>query len=134
MPKSGGGQIEAGVVMAHLLQYSVARWQEYTALFQAQEADTQSQIASARAQLAAAQKKFGESSEAVREDVHFRGRRRAGPRDEEMRSKATHRIANGLNNVVNSLQEFSDQAEDSGSGLPSSNMPSMQPFATPGGQ
>lgn len=135
------------------LQYSVDRWKEYTALFQAQEADTQAQIQNARVQLAAAQKKFGESSEAaVKDEVHSISDDDAADgtksvHDAEMRTEATKRISDGLNNVVNSLQELSDQAEaeehkskrhrtqeapDPGAALPSSTLPSMQPFGQAG--
>ena len=71
-------------------------------------------------------------------------------KDEEMRSEATQKIAEGLTQVVHSLQELTDHAEaeerkakrlrksgeeSGGEGLPPtpvSSLPSMQPFGTPG--
>ena len=140
------------------LQYSVSRWKEYAGLFQSQEATIQNQISAAKAQLAQAQRQFGKTSEVVRDGAVQISDEEEGnspelkqAKDEEMRSEASHKIAAGLTQVVNSLQELSDQAEAEerkakrhrGSGesppgdtpAPSSTpaqLPSMQPFGTPG--
>ena len=99
------------------LQYSVARWKEYTSLFQSQEAATQTQIQTARAQLAHAQKRFGAFSDAVREgavvisddETDMAGH--PSVKIEEVSDEATMKIADGLNQVVSSLQDLSQQAE-----------------------
>ena len=99
------------------LQYSVARWKEYTSLFQTQEAATQTQIQTARAQLAHAQKRFGAFSDAVREgavvisddETDMAGH--PSVKIEEVSDEATMKIADGLNQVVSSLQDLSQQAE-----------------------
>lgn len=139
------------------LQYSVSRWKEYAGLFQTQESAIQEQIASAKHKLTRAQRRFGKTSEVVRDGtVHISDEEDEEPehklvKDEDMQSEATQKIAAGLTQVVNSLQELSDQAEaeerkakrsrTSGEDLagdapqPSSAPtlpPSMQPFGAPG--
>lgn len=140
------------------LQYSVARWKEYAALFQSQETAIQEQIAAAKDQLVKAQHKFGRTSVAVRDgaiqeisdEETSNSSEMKQVKEEPPRSEATQKIAIGLEQVVHSLQELSDQAEaeerkakrvrksseatDAG-GAPSSahaGLPSMQPFGTPG--
>ena len=137
------------------LQYSVARWKEYTQLFQGQETEAQTQLAAARDQLQNAQKKFGETSEAIRSGAgqHTISDEEAEdgdrpPHDEEMKDEATKKIAIGLTQVVSSLQELSEHAEaeerkskrlrkaldsEEGPGV-SKSYPSMQPFGKAGVQ
>ena len=113
----------------------------------------------AKTQLAQAQRQFGKTSEVVKDGAVSISDDEEGTnspelkqvKDEEMRSEATHKIAAGLSPVVTSLQELSEQAEAEerkakrmrGSGdvplgeapAPSSTpaqLPSMQPFGTPG--
>ena len=138
------------------LQYSVSRWKEYAGLFQTQETAIQAQIASAKTKLVRAQRRFGKTSEAVRDaPIPVSDEEDTSPelkqvKDEEMRSEATQKIAEGLTQVVHSLQELTDHAEaeerkakrlrksgeeSGGEGLPPtpvSSLPSMQPFGTPG--
>lgn len=139
------------------LQYSVSRWKEYAGLFQTQETAVQEQIASAKLKLARAQRRFGKTSEVVRDGViSLSDEDEESPemkqvKDEEMPSEATQKIAAGLTQVVHSLQELSDQAEAEerkakrlrkagdephGDAQPPSSAPtlppSMQPFGTPG--
>lgn len=141
------------------LQYSVSRWKEYASLFQSQETAIQNQITAAKAQLVQAQRQFGRTSEVVRDGSIQISDEEDGTdnselkqvKDEEMKSEAAHKIAAGLSQVVDSLQQLSDQAEaeerkakrlrssgDTPPGeapAPSSTpaqLPSMQPFGTPG--
>ena len=141
------------------LQYSVSRWKEYASLFQSQETAIQNQIAAAKAQLIQAQRQFGRTSEVVRDgsipisddEEGVDNAESKQVKDEEMKSEATHKITAGLSQVVNSLQQLSEQAEaeerkakrlrSSGdiqpgeAPAPSSapaQLPSMQPFGTPG--
>ena len=139
------------------LQYSVARWKEYAGLFQSQETAIQEQIASAKHKLTRAQRRFGKTSEVVRDgtvqisDGEDETSELAQIKDEEMRSESTQKIAAGLTQVVNSLQELSEHAEaeerkakrlrksgedPQGDGPQHSSVPtlppSMQPFGTPG--
>ena len=137
------------------LQYSVARWKEYTQLFQGQEAEAQTQLAAAKEQLHNAQRKFGETSEAIRSgaghyvisDEEADEGAKALP-DEEMKDEATQKIGLGLSQVVNSLQALSEQAEaeerkskhlrkasdgEDGASPPQA-LPSMQPFGKAGVQ
>ena len=99
------------------LQYSVSRWKEYAGLFQTQESAIQEQIASAKHKLTRAQRRFGKTSEVVRDGtVHISDEEDEESehklvKDEDMQSEATQKIAAGLTQVVNSLQELSDQAE-----------------------
>lgn len=137
------------------LQYSVARWKEYTQLFQGQETEAQTQLAAAKEQLHNAQKKFGETSEAIRSGAghHVISDEEAEDgeklsHDEEMKDEATQKIAIGLTQVVSSLQELSEHAEaeerkskrlrkaldgEDGNAVPKS-LPSMQPFGKAGVQ
>lgn len=141
------------------LQHSVARWKEYASLFQTQETAIQNQIATAKTQLAQAQRQFGKTSEVVGggavqisdDDEDGNSPEFKQVKDEEMRSEATQKISAGLSQVVNSLQELSDQAEAeerkakrlrSSGEIPAgdasappaapSSLPSMQPFGVPG--
>jgi hypothetical protein len=141
------------------LQYSVSRWKEYASLFQSQETAIQNQITAAKAQLVQAQRQFGRTSEVVRDGSIQISDEEDGTdnselkqvKDEEMKSEAARKIAAGLSQVVDSLQQLSDQAEaeerkakrlrssgDTPPGeapAPSSTpaqLPSMQPFGTPG--
>lgn len=140
------------------LQHSVSRWKEYASLFQSQETAIQNQITTAKAQLAQAQRRFGKTSEVVCDGaVQISDEEDEGDnsefkqvKEEEMKSEAAHKISAGLTQVVNSLQELSDQAEaeerkakrlrSSGelqggeASAPSATptLPSMQPFGTPG--
>jgi hypothetical protein len=141
------------------LQYSVSRWKEYASLFQSQETAIQNQITAANAQLVQAQRQFGRTSEVVRDGSIQISDEEDGTdnselkqvKDEEMKSEAARKIAAGLSQVVDSLQQLSDQAEaeerkakrlrssgDTPPGeapAPSSTpaqLPSMQPFGTPG--
>ena len=143
------------------LQYSVARWKEYAALFQSQETAIQEQISGAKEKLAHAQHQFGRTSEAVRDgaiqeisdEETSNDPEMKQVKEEPMRSEAAQKIAAGLTQVVHSLQELSDQAEaeerkakrirksseavgpGAESSLPSvpAGPPSMQPFGAPGG-
>jgi hypothetical protein len=138
------------------LQYSVARWKEYTQLFQGQETEAQTQLAAAKDQLQNAQKKFGKTSEAIRsgaghhvnisDDDAEDGDKPS--HDEEMKDETTQKIAIGLTQVVSSLQELSEHAEaeerkskrlrkaldgEDGNGA-SKSFPSMMPFGKAGVQ
>ena len=137
------------------LQYSVARWQEYNQLFQGQETEAQTQLAAAKEQLHNAQKKFGETSKAIRsgaghhvisDDDAENGEKTT--HDDEMKDEATQKIAIGLTQVVSSLQQLSEHAEaeerkskrlrkdvdgDDGTVVHKS-LPSMQPFGKAGVQ